>query len=419
MVLAACSPYFQHLFIDLPCKHPVVVLKDVKYTEIKAILEYMYKGEVNVAQDQLAALLKVAEDLKVKGLVEETRATNNSNSNTSLGSGDGSPASSTPRHHPHDQDRLSSHSPLGGVSTSTSGHNAVHSSSSGAGSPPPAQHATSAIYKNPYSMYGSKTQEHSRIPNVPLWAVPGLPLPSHPAVPGASPHHPTASVMYDPSDSPLKRKKLSGLLMSRDTPILRTVLGAGHQEDGRGQHHPPQDRPVSLVCPPDNDETGSEDRLKNMKNEPSEDAQSPYTDFTPMTDDEEKSKLAIPSSSPQSFGQEMRAVTGGNGGGIATYVPAQKPEWKRYKQYTRNDIMSAIEAVRNGMSALQAARKYGVPSRTLYDKVSSTEYFSFFLKVNFDDQYLKGEVILDVRLRTPALVSNYSFFLTLTFLFFR
>lgn len=62
-------------------------------------------------------------------------------------------------------------------------------------------------------------------------------------------------------------------------------------------------------------------------------------------------------------------MRGGGGGGIATYVPQQKPEWKRYKQYTRNDILSAIEAVRSGMSALQAARKYGVPSRTLYDKV--------------------------------------------------
>lgn len=47
----------------------------------------------------------------------------------------------------------------------------------------------------------------------------------------------------------------------------------------------------------------------------------------------------------------------------------QKPEWKRYKQYTRNDILNAIECVKNGMSALQAARKFGVPSRTLYDKV--------------------------------------------------
>lgn len=46
-----------------------------------------------------------------------------------------------------------------------------------------------------------------------------------------------------------------------------------------------------------------------------------------------------------------------------------KPEWKRYKQYTRHDIMSAIQCVRDGMSALQASRKYGVPARTLYDKV--------------------------------------------------
>lgn len=59
----------------------------------------------------------------------------------------------------------------------------------------------------------------------------------------------------------------------------------------------------------------------------------------------------------------------GNDSRIASYVPQQKPEWKRYKQYTRSDILSAIECVRNGMSALQASRKFGVPSRTLYDKV--------------------------------------------------
>lgn len=34
--------------------------------------------------------------------------------------------------------------------------------------------------------------------------------------------------------------------------------------------------------------------------------------------------------------------------GIANYVPSQRLEWKRYKQYTRNDIMSAIEEVKNG-----------------------------------------------------------------------
>lgn len=105
--------------------------------------------------------------------------------------------------------------------------------------------------------------------------------------------------------------------------------------------------------------------FQHMKNEPSEDAQSPYTDFASPNDDEEKSKAALPSSYPQACSNNMRAESSG----IATYVPAQRPEWKRYKQYTREHILAAIEDVKNGMSALQAARKYKVPSRTLYDKV--------------------------------------------------
>ena len=55
------------------CEHPIVFLKDIKYAEIRAILDYMYKGEVNVAQEELPGLLKVAELLRVKGLVEEER----------------------------------------------------------------------------------------------------------------------------------------------------------------------------------------------------------------------------------------------------------------------------------------------------------------------------------------------------------
>ena len=35
---------------------------------------------------------------------------------------------------------------------------------------------------------------------------------------------------------------------------------------------------------------------------------------------------------------------------LANYVPNQRLEWKRYKQYTRNDIMAAIEEVKSGTS---------------------------------------------------------------------
>ncbi|KAI1282131.1 Protein bric-a-brac 2 [Halotydeus destructor] len=70
MVLSACSNYFKELFLVNPCKHPIVILKDMKFEDLRAIIDFMYKGEVNVSQNQLGALLKTAEVLRVKGLTE-------------------------------------------------------------------------------------------------------------------------------------------------------------------------------------------------------------------------------------------------------------------------------------------------------------------------------------------------------------
>uniref|UniRef100_T1INN2 BTB domain-containing protein n=1 Tax=Strigamia maritima TaxID=126957 RepID=T1INN2_STRMM len=75
MVLSACSPYFQNLFLENPCKHPIVILNSIRYCDLKAIVDFMYKGEVNVSQEQLSALLKTADALKVKGLAEVTNQT--------------------------------------------------------------------------------------------------------------------------------------------------------------------------------------------------------------------------------------------------------------------------------------------------------------------------------------------------------
>lgn len=60
----------QALFTTNPCQHPIVILKDVQYNDLKTMVDFMYYGEVNVSQEQLPHILKTAEMLKIKGLAE-------------------------------------------------------------------------------------------------------------------------------------------------------------------------------------------------------------------------------------------------------------------------------------------------------------------------------------------------------------
>ena len=62
LILSVCSPYFRHLFLRNPCKHPIVVLKDVHFKYMKLLLMYMYRGEVSCPQEDLHGLLKTARD---------------------------------------------------------------------------------------------------------------------------------------------------------------------------------------------------------------------------------------------------------------------------------------------------------------------------------------------------------------------
>jgi hypothetical protein len=42
MVLSACSPYFKTLLEENPSKHPIIILKDVSFNHLQAILEFMW-----------------------------------------------------------------------------------------------------------------------------------------------------------------------------------------------------------------------------------------------------------------------------------------------------------------------------------------------------------------------------------------
>jgi len=86
VVLSACSTYFENLFLTFDEKNQIIILKDTTYDDVFALVEFMYRGEINVGQHQLASLLKTAENLKVKGLAEVTSGAESSQNGSSLGS---------------------------------------------------------------------------------------------------------------------------------------------------------------------------------------------------------------------------------------------------------------------------------------------------------------------------------------------
>jgi len=72
VILSACSPFFRSVLKKNPHAHPLLYLKGVKYVDLVAVLNFMYHGEVNVAQEELNSFLAVAEELKVKGLTQNS-----------------------------------------------------------------------------------------------------------------------------------------------------------------------------------------------------------------------------------------------------------------------------------------------------------------------------------------------------------
>ena len=70
VILSACSPFFRNVLRRNSHPNPLLYLKGVRFSDLQSVLNFMYNGEVNVAQEELNSFLAVAEELKVKGLTQ-------------------------------------------------------------------------------------------------------------------------------------------------------------------------------------------------------------------------------------------------------------------------------------------------------------------------------------------------------------
>lgn len=73
VILSACSEFFRNILTKESMSahpNPLIYLRGISAQDMKYILDFMYHGEVNVAQEELDKFLEVAETLKIKGLTQ-------------------------------------------------------------------------------------------------------------------------------------------------------------------------------------------------------------------------------------------------------------------------------------------------------------------------------------------------------------
>jgi len=100
VILSACSNFFKTTFRQQMNAHkhpnPYIYLRGVSYSDLVSILDFIYNGEVNVAQEDLNSFLAVAEELQIKGLTN--REGNNSSNNDTGSAGTNSTSSASKKH---------------------------------------------------------------------------------------------------------------------------------------------------------------------------------------------------------------------------------------------------------------------------------------------------------------------------------
>ncbi|XP_022212173.2 modifier of mdg4 isoform X2 [Drosophila obscura] len=165
IVLAICSPYFQEIFTSNPCRHPIIILKDVSFNIMLELLEFMYQGVVNVKHTELQSFMKIGQLLQIKGLATNSNASPASSASEKSasqppnhGQGDESSSLSNTHNNSHSNNHHnSSNSTANNSSSSNSNNNnnnnITNNSSSSSNSKPDAEHSEAK---------GQSTQSNSR-----------------------------------------------------------------------------------------------------------------------------------------------------------------------------------------------------------------------------------------------------------------
>ena len=68
IILSSCSHFFMDILLKNPHENPLIYLEDIKYSQLKNILEFIYLGECTVDMDQIKDFLAIGSDLEISGI---------------------------------------------------------------------------------------------------------------------------------------------------------------------------------------------------------------------------------------------------------------------------------------------------------------------------------------------------------------
>ena len=71
MILSSSSSFFRNILVQNPHEHPLICLAGVKYDQIQQIVEYMYLGEVKIAQTDVSTFIELERELQIGGIIDE------------------------------------------------------------------------------------------------------------------------------------------------------------------------------------------------------------------------------------------------------------------------------------------------------------------------------------------------------------
>ena len=76
VILSASSPFFRKVLKFNQSSSPLLYIRGLSSKDLANVVEFLYKGEVTVAQENLDKFLKVSKDLKLKGMYENEEVNN-------------------------------------------------------------------------------------------------------------------------------------------------------------------------------------------------------------------------------------------------------------------------------------------------------------------------------------------------------